>query len=158
MKTPCALSSLSLLLGLALTAQGQPVDIRQGLVACWPLQGTDGSITSDADGSIRIQGRRNISAAGGINVFLNALQLIPREIRILEIRILTDVEQLLLTIEVLNPLAEHRGVEKTRLTDAEWTEVPWASLDLIEGNILRAVVPIPGAGTRFYRVVEVATP
>jgi hypothetical protein len=157
MKTPCALSSLSLLLGLALTAQGQPVDIRQGLVARWLLQGTDGSITSDADGSIRIQGRRNISAAGGINVFLNALQLIPREIRIRRVIILPQDEMLLLTIEALNPLATHLVEQKIQLSDSDWTDAG-AGFGQPEGNIIQAVLPIPETGTRFYRVVEVPTP
>jgi hypothetical protein len=39
---------LPFLLGTLLTASAQPVDIRQGLVAYWPLESTDGTITRDA--------------------------------------------------------------------------------------------------------------
>lgn len=110
-------------------------------------------VTSDAQGTILIQGRRNSAAAGAINVFLNALQVIRREIVVQQIEFLAP-DSLRLTIQVLNPAANHRFEQKVNLTDADWTEVTDVGLSDLGGNVLQAVFPAPGSGTRFYRVVQ----
>jgi len=48
MKTRCSVLSLWASLGLAVAASAQPPDIRQGLVAYWPMEFTDGTTTPDA--------------------------------------------------------------------------------------------------------------
>lgn len=109
--------------------------------------------TSDADGAILVQGRRNSSAAGAINVFLNALQVSKRELRVLRIDV-AEFGDLRLTIQALNPAATHRIVEKASLTDADWTEVPGVNFGAPNGNVLQATFAPPVGQTRFYRVVE----
>jgi hypothetical protein len=108
--------------------------------------------TSDADGKILIQGRRNANATGAINVFLNALTVTKRQIRVSKIENLGFEFEL--TVELLNPAATHRVVEKVNLTDLEWTTVTDAAFDPPIGNTQRIVIPIPEGNTRFYRVVE----
>jgi hypothetical protein len=109
--------------------------------------------TSDAQGTILLQGRRNDAAAGGINVFLNALRVIRREIVVQQIEFLAP-DSLRLTIQVLNPAANHRFEQKVNLSDVTWTEVTDVGLSDLGGNVLQAVFPAPGSGTRFYRVVQ----
>ncbi|MBI5384839.1 MAG: immunoglobulin domain-containing protein [Verrucomicrobia bacterium] len=109
--------------------------------------------TADADGTILIQGRRNSTAAGGINVFLNALQVTRHEMRVLGIEVPTP-GALKLTFQVLNPAAPHRVVEKASLADPEWREVPDVTFLPPSGNIMSAVFSMPAASTRFYRIVE----
>jgi hypothetical protein len=108
--------------------------------------------TSDADGGIFLQGRRNSSAAGGINVFINALRLVAHEIRILTVE-RTAPDTLKLTVQVLDPEAEHRLEQKTQIDDADWTDA--GALPFAVGNTIEAFVPLSDDAARFYRVVQV---
>jgi hypothetical protein len=110
--------------------------------------------TSDAEGTILIQGRRNDSAAGAINVFLNALKVTKREVRVLKFECFPP-DTLVMTVQVINAAATHRVDQKTNLTDTEWTEVPDALIFGTSGDILEVAVPIPDTATRFYRMVEI---
>lgn len=109
--------------------------------------------TSDSTGTVLIQGRRNAAAAGSINVFINALRLSPRQIRIVRIELVLP-DSLLLTIEGIRPAALYVVEEKVALSDPEWREVVDAAFGPPEGNRIQAAVPLPPTGTRFYRVVE----
>lgn len=108
--------------------------------------------TSDADGKILIQGRRSANATGAINVFLNALTVTKREIRVSKVENLGF--ELALTVQLLNPGATHSVVEKTNLTDADWTTVADAVFEPPIGNSQRVIIPIPASNTRFYRILE----
>lgn len=108
--------------------------------------------TSDAAGKILIQGRRSASAGGTLNVFLNALTLTKRQIRVSGIQ--TVGVDLALTVQLLNPAAPHHVEEKTNLADAQWTTVANATFEPPVGNTQRILIPIPEGSTRFYRVVE----
>jgi len=110
--------------------------------------------TSDAHGTILIQGRRSASAAGSINVFINALRIVPREIRIVRIELMPP-DSLLLTIQGVRAAAQYRVEEKLMLSDPEWVEVPDAAFGPLTDDLIQAVVPLPSSATRFYRVVEV---
>lgn len=110
-------------------------------------------VTSDSSGTLLIQGRRNPSAAGNINVFINALRVTPRQIRIVRVE-LVPPDSLLLTIEGTRPNALYVVEEKVQLTDPEWREVVDAAFGPPEENRIQAAVPLPTTGTRFYRVVE----
>jgi hypothetical protein len=112
------------------------------------------NVTSDAEGKILIQGRRNATTAGTFNVFVNALALVRRQLRIasIDINSFGDVH---LTVEILNPAAAHHVEQKVVLTDP-WFPVPDGDLVIggPAGNILELTFPAGGSQTRFYRVVE----
>ena len=109
-------------------------------------------VNSDPDGKFLIQGRR---AAGGgtFNVFLNALRVAKRHLRVSKIEFVTPFD-ITLTIEVLNPAAVHHVEQKTALNDAEWAEVPNVLYEGPTGNILKASFEVPPTDTRFYRIVQ----
>ena len=110
-------------------------------------------VTSDAEGSILIQGRRNSASTVGINVFLNAMRVVKPQLRILKIEV--DVfGDLVLTIQALNPAATHRVVQKASLADTDWTDVTGVNFSAPSGNIIRATFTPPTGQTRFYRVVQ----
>lgn len=106
---------------------------------------------SDGDGKILIQGRRNPSATAANNVFLNAVQLTPRHIRILSIQ--RQESALVLTVRLLNPEVLHRLDFKTHLND-QWDEHPAAFFDIPQGDTVQIIVPTPQTNTEFYRIVE----
>ena len=113
-------------------------------------------VMSDADGKIVIQGRRNPSASAGINVFLNAVQLVKPGIRIHQFQVL-DGFDMVMVVEVINPGVPHLVQEKTDLAQSTWTDTPnvvWTSLG---GRMLQATFSVP-IGTTFYTVAEGATP
>ncbi len=109
---------------------------------------------SDSDGKILIQGRRNAGAAGAINVFVNALQVARRELRIQKIEIVSGGFDILLTVEVLNPAALHRIEYTNDLGNPNWTDDSLAFFQPPIGNIVQVYLPPPDTGTRFYRVVQ----
>jgi hypothetical protein len=108
---------------------------------------------SDSAGKILIQGRRNAGAAGAINVFLNALQVARRELRVQKIEVVGF--DLVLTIEALNPAATHRIDFKNSLNDADWIEDPVAFFLPPNGNLIQVYLSLPETATRYYRVAEV---
>jgi hypothetical protein len=111
--------------------------------------------TSDSDGKILIQGRRSASATGSLNVFVNAIAVVKRELRILRVEVL-DFD-LSFTIELLNGAATHRIEQSDSLGDPNWTEVTDASFLPPDPatQTQQVFVPIPVIGNRFYRVVQV---
>ena len=109
---------------------------------------------SDLDGKILIQGRRNAGAAGAINVFLNALQVARRELRVQKIEVVSAGFDILLTVEVLDPAAFHRIEYTNDLSDPNWTDDPLAFFQPPTGNIVQVFLSLPDTATRFYRVVQ----
>jgi hypothetical protein len=109
-------------------------------------------VISDADGKVFIQGRRGTTASAANNVFLNALKVTRRELRIQKIEVVGF--DLVLTIEALNPAATHRIEYKNSLNDPDWIEDPLAFFLPPTGNTLQVYVSLPDTATRFYRVVQ----
>jgi hypothetical protein len=113
----------------------------------------DFNTISDANGRILIEGRRSAFAAGNLNVFVNALKVARRQLRVKKLRFLDfDIS---LTIELLDPAATHRIEEKINLNDPEWTEVADAFYSPPVGNSQEVIFPITAPEARFFRVVEV---
>ena len=109
---------------------------------------------TDSGGNILIQGRRNSAAAGANNVFINALQLIPRELQILSIQHIAFDSTLRLTVKLRDAAAGHRLLQKTSLTDTEWTEVVDAVYMVPDNGVQEIIAPVPATSTRFYRIEE----
>ena len=112
------------------------------------------NVTSDVEGKILIQGRRNAGSSGTFNVFVNALAFVRRQVRILDIDI-NSFGDVHLTVEVLDPGATHHVEQKTLLTD-EWSPVPDEDVEIEGpvGNILNLTFSAGASQTHFYRVVE----
>jgi hypothetical protein len=108
---------------------------------------------SDAQGKIVVQGRRNPSATVANNVFINGLQAIRREMRIIEIDFQAPAA-LHLTVEVINPAAMHSLEQTSSLENPVWTPVPNASFEPPVGNTIEVFFGTPDPSPRFYRVVE----
>jgi hypothetical protein len=107
---------------------------------------------SDGDGKIVISGRRSPAAGGGLNVFINAVEIRERKLRVLSIGPI-EGNYMRLVVELLNPEAIHSVQRKTNLSDA-WVDVPEAVVeDPLPGSIEGFLVPITSA-TAFYRIVE----
>lgn len=109
--------------------------------------------TSDADGKILIQGRRNASAAGAINVFVNALQVSKRFVRIHRLE-LVPPDSLKITFEPLSLTSTFRIIQRTNVDAGTWTDVTDAFFSGPTGNLMEATFSVPDTATRFYRVVE----
>jgi hypothetical protein len=107
---------------------------------------------SDSSGKILIQGRRTSGASGAINVFINALKVTRRDLRIVSVN-LNGFGEVHLVIEVLNPAASHRILEATAPGQTGWTEVQGVVFSGPNGYILEATFT-PDTPPRFYRVVE----
>lgn len=110
-------------------------------------------VISDAAGKILIQGRRAASATAVVNVFLNALEVTRRDLRVQDISV-DSFGDVLLTIATLNPGATHRVDQKTSI-DLDWTPAEGVVFGVVGGNIVTATVPASADGMRFFRVVEV---
>lgn len=110
----------------------------------------DFDTASDATGKILIQGRRALGG-GTFNVFINALKIAKRQLRVTRIDYTFEI---ILTIDALNPAAPHRILEKRNLTDTEWTTVSGVFFQGAGGNTLTATFPAPDVGPRFYMVVQ----
>lgn len=110
--------------------------------------------TTDGDGTILIQGRRSAATSGVFNVFLNALQVVRRELRLTSITLLPGGLDIELMVEVLDPSVNHRLFYKDNLNDPEWLEETNAFFLLPEGNTIRVLVTRPEGATRFYQVVQ----
>jgi hypothetical protein len=110
--------------------------------------------TSDADGKILIQGRRNSAASGAINVFVNALEIIRREVTITSV-MHNSFDETLLQFESINPDAPHHFQQKATL-DSLWMPIPDAEVTFtaIEGRLISVTIAPNGANVRFIRVVE----
>ena len=107
---------------------------------------------SDADGKILISGRRSAAAGGGLNVFINAIEIKERKLRVLSIAPI-EGNNMRLVVEVLNPGAIHIVQRKTNLNDA-WVDVPDAFLeDPLPSSIVSFLIPVTTANA-FYRIVE----
>ena len=117
--------------------------------------------TTDPEGTLLIQGRRNALAAGAINVFINALQVTapapPGELRVQKIELIAPAS-LRLTFSAISAAAAHRVEEKTNVDDPTWTEVAGAVFGPPNGNIIEVTIPVPATATRFYQVVETPVP
>lgn len=109
-------------------------------------------ITSDADGKMVIQGRRNPSAGAAINVFLNAVQLVKPKIRIHRMEIVDGFDMILI-VEVVDAATTHRVQEKTELSQANWSDTPDVTWSSLGGRMFRAIFTVPFA-TRFYSIVQ----
>jgi hypothetical protein len=109
------------------------------------------SAVSDADGKIVISGRRSPSAGGSLNVFLNAVEIKERKLRIVSIAP-HDANTMRLVVDLLNPAGIHRVERKLNLNDA-WTDVPEAFFEDPQGDTVGVLVPITST-TAFYRIVE----
>jgi hypothetical protein len=110
-------------------------------------------VISDANAKILIQGRRGTTASAANNVFLNALKVTRRELRVQKIEVVGF--DLVLTIETLNPAAIHRVEYKNSLNEADWTEDALAFFQPPNGNLIQVYLSVPDTSTRFYRVVQV---
>jgi hypothetical protein len=111
-------------------------------------------VTADANGTLVIQGRRGTAATAANNVFLNALRVAEfHEIRVLETH-LTSTNTLRLIIGGIDPGATHGIEEKTTVTDPAWAPVAGATFGAPNGNTIEAIIPLTGATTRFFHVVE----
>jgi hypothetical protein len=108
--------------------------------------------TSDAEGKILIQGRRSASAAGGLNVFINALQIARRELKIQRVE-LAGPDMLRIVFEVLDINEFHRVDRRAGLTE-DWAEVQDAFFQPAAGNTIEVLIPTHGAPVGFYRVVQ----
>ena len=109
-------------------------------------------VLADAAGRILLEGRRGSRPAGAINVFINAFQLVRRELRVLKIES-ADAGTVRLTLAPSNPTVEHRLESTRNLSDPHWTEVPGVTFTLIPDNLLEAIFAAPVDSTIFYRVV-----
>jgi hypothetical protein len=108
---------------------------------------------SDGDGRIVISGRRSPAAGGGLNVFINAVEIKERKLRVISIAPI-EGNNMRLVVELVNPGAIHIVQRKTDLNDA-WVDVPEAVVeDPFPGFIEGFLIPITSA-TAFYRIVEV---
>jgi len=110
--------------------------------------------TSDPDGKILIQGRRNAGTAGVFNVFVNALQVTKRVLRVQKIEVLSGGLDLVLTIEALNPEAIHRIEYKNNFSDQDWIDDPLAFFLPPTGNLIQVYLSVPDTATRYYRAVQ----
>lgn len=109
--------------------------------------------SSDGNGDMLIQGRRGASAAVSLNVFINALQITERHLRIQRIE-MAAADALRITFEVLDPMEIHQVDRKSNLTDAAWTPVDDAFFNAPNGNSIEVIVPTHGASMGFYRVQQ----
>jgi hypothetical protein len=106
---------------------------------------------SDDAGAILIQGRKNASAGGSLNVFLNALAVARRELRVRSIEYpAPDIVRLV--IEMLDPTASLWIETKTQLSDPTWRELSDVAWGDPNGNLIEATFKLSGAATGFYRV------
>jgi hypothetical protein len=108
---------------------------------------------TDANGDMLIQGRRSVSATVSLNVFINALQLTERELRIQRIE-LAEADALRITFEALDPTDIHQVDRKSNLNDPAWTPVDDAFFNAPNGNTIEVIVPTHGASMGFYRVQQ----
>ena len=110
------------------------------------------STVSDADGKIVISGRRSPAASGGLNVFINAVEIKERNLRVISIAP-SEGNNMRLLVELLNSAATHRLERKINLNDA-WADVPEALFEDPQGDTVGVLVPVTSASA-FYRIVEV---
>jgi hypothetical protein len=109
--------------------------------------------SADADGDIIIQGRRGTAAAVSLNVFINALQITERSIRIQRIEV-GEAGTMRITFEALDPTQPHQVEHKANIGDAMWNTVNDAFFNAPNGNIIEVIVPTHGAPMGFYRVLQ----
>lgn len=110
---------------------------------------------SDANGKVLIQARRNAGGhATAPNVFLNALKVEKRQLRIVGIEYPTPFD-ITLVIEVLAPMGQHYLLEKNSLDDPMWGDTQDVFYEGPVGNILKATFLRPSGPARFYRVLEI---
>jgi hypothetical protein len=141
------------------TANGMPVQNGWSFIGTTPPVDNNTyrfnfDTVSDAGGKILIKGRRNAGAAGTLNVFMNALQITRRELRVLTIEH-NSFGETLLTIETIDPNVPHRFEQKAAL-DQNWSPVPDGDVFFsnINGRVLSVTISPNGAPIRFLRVVE----
>jgi hypothetical protein len=114
--------------------------------------------TTDSEGSLRIEGRRNPAAAGNLNVFLNAFQLTavtsvpPLRISGIELR---PGNRLRLTLESQTPGQALVIESYFELHDPFWWAVSDVTVTGGGGNILHAEFDAP-PDTTFFRAVHPA--
>lgn len=108
---------------------------------------------SDANGRILLQARRNAAASGGLNVFLNALTVVKRELSVKKIEYINS--ELVLTLDLVDPAATHELRQKVSLDDPEWLPTPEAFFIPPVGYEQKVFLPTPDTATRFYRAVRV---
>src|SRR6185295_12268569 len=91
--------------------------------------------SSDADGKLLIQGRRNSGATVNFNVFINAIKLKRRDLVIQKIE-LVSADTLRLTIPLRNPALTHRVEERENVNAGDWSEVQNVFVNGPNGDIL----------------------
>ena len=115
-------------------------------------------VSSDANGRILIQARRNASATNANNVFINALQLTlqPPSTNAIHVDRIerTATNTLHLVISGITPASTRTVQQITNVTDSNWSDVPGTVFGVPNGATVEALIPVPPGATRFYRVVE----
>jgi hypothetical protein len=114
-------------------------------------------VTSDAQGTILIQGRRGSTATLANNVFLNAIRLEttggPGEVTIRQINV-SSPPAVRIVFDASNPAGTFRVIEKVLVDDADWTDVAGAAITPLGGTTFEATFPVPATNTRFYRIAQ----
>jgi hypothetical protein len=100
---------------------------------------------------------RPLSGSEIAHVMMNGPVPQPRQISITDMAMLPggDLE---LTIETMNPSAEHMLKQATSLEAWDWADVPGATLSDPVGNVITATIPAPAAQSQVYRVVSLPPP
>jgi hypothetical protein len=105
--------------------------------------------TTDANGTLTLQGRRN-PATSGIAVFLNGLRIAIPETRI------SNVERaggmLRLTVQTPDATKAHGVQEKSDLAAPTWNTVSGVTTTILSPTSVQLEFVEPGSGTHFYRV------
>lgn len=108
------------------------------------------NVTSDANGTIKLEGRRDASSPTGPSVFLNALKVAIPSTRITNV-ILVD-GKVRFTIETPDSAAAHTAQETSSLNSVSWTDVVGATPTILSPTSLQIEFPEPTGQTRFYRI------
>jgi hypothetical protein len=107
--------------------------------------------TSDANGTILLQGRRDMPEAG-ISVFLNALKIAVPQTVIGPVERVGD--NLRLTIETPDSSVSHQLQTTGDLSNISWGPVSGVTTTVLGPTTLQMEFPAPTGATGFYRVVR----
>ena len=107
--------------------------------------------TSDANGTILLQGRRDMTESG-ISVFLNALKIAVPQTVIGTVERVGD--NLRLTIETPDSSQPHQLQSTASLSSISWGPVSGVTTTILGPTSLQMEFPAPVGSTSFYRVVR----
>lgn len=113
--------------------------------------------TTDANGTLQIQGLRNTGSGTQIGVFLNGIRLDALPLRIESFQVLGNGD-LYLLIDTPNAAEQHRVQQSTTLNPGSWTDVANATVTPVTPGgqqVQTQFTPDPGQ-LHFYRVVRIA--